>query len=145
MNRQISAGYQRILRANQKLAAVGKKKKYPGSEKDKEKSAAAAEAAAEAARLKTLVIEVPESLLKLIDIRRQFKDVSAMILSLHAYSTLMAICRSQAIGKAMQDWENRQPGRLMGAPSKSIFEVLKLLDGTIWEEEVQEVGAVSAA
>lgn len=75
LNRQISTGYQRIVRANQKANAIGKKKKHPGSEKDKEKSAAAAEAAAEAARLKTLVLEVPENLLKLVDIRRQFKDV----------------------------------------------------------------------
>jgi len=75
LNRQIAAGYQRIVRANQKANAIGKKKKHPGSEKDKEKSAAAAEAAAEAARLKTLVLEVPENLLSLVEIRRQFKDV----------------------------------------------------------------------
>jgi transcriptional adapter 3 len=80
LNRQISAGYQRIVRANQKANAIGKKKKHPGSEKDKEKSAAAAEAAAEAARLKTLVLEVPENLLKLVDIRRQFKDVRSQLL-----------------------------------------------------------------
>jgi transcriptional adapter 3 len=75
LNRQIAAGYQRIVRANQKANAVGKKKKHTGSEKDKEKSAAAAEAAAEAARLKTLVLEVPENLANLVEIRNQFKDV----------------------------------------------------------------------
>jgi len=114
LNRQIAAGYQRIVRANQKANAIGKKKKHPGSEKDKEKSAAAAEAAAEAARLKTLVLEVPENLVSLVDIRRQFKD---------------------AIGKAMQDWENRQPGRLMGFPRKSIYDGLKPPDGGEWEED----------
>lgn len=75
LNRQIGAGYQRILRANQKLTASQNKKKKPTNEKDKEKFAAAAEAAAEAARLKTLVIDVPEGLTKLIELRRQFKEV----------------------------------------------------------------------
>lgn len=35
----------------------------------------------------------------------------------------------------MQDWEDRQPGRLMGAPLKSIYDGVKLPDGTEWEED----------
>ncbi|KAF8319448.1 hypothetical protein DL93DRAFT_2164651 [Clavulina sp. PMI_390] len=116
LGRQIGAGYQRILKANQKLQQPKKKKLPPGAtEKEKERNAALAEAAAEAARLKTLVLEVPEGLSKLVEIRRQFKE---------------------AIGKAMLDWEARQPGRLIGAPTRSIYEGLKLPDGSEYEDDL---------
>lgn len=46
------------------------------AEKEKDK-----EALADSLRLKTLVLDVPESLTKLIDLRRQFKEVRSSVRS----------------------------------------------------------------
>lgn len=44
----------------------------------------------------------------------------------------------------MQDWENRQPGRLMGAPLTSIYEGLRLPDGSLPEEDDEPETPVDA-
>ncbi|KAF8344132.1 histone acetyltransferases subunit 3-domain-containing protein [Cantharellus anzutake] len=98
LNKQITSGYQRIIKAQQRNIAGGKKKKGPG-QKD-------SDAAAEAAKAKHLVIEVPEPLQKVIEVRNQFKEV---------------------FGKAMIEWEKKQPGRIMGFPLTSNYEDLKNL------------------
>ncbi len=67
LNRQISSGYQRIIKAQQKALSGGKKKKGPG-QKD-------SDAAAEVAKARNLVIEVTEGLQKVIEVRNQFKEV----------------------------------------------------------------------
>ena len=64
-----------------------------------------------------------------------------VVLRLLFYPVLQ--CYIQAIGKAMQDWENRQPGRLMGFPRKSIYDGLKPPDGGEWEED--ETPAIDAS
>jgi len=98
LNKQISSGYQRIIKAQQKAQSGGKKKKGPG-QKD-------SDAAAEVAKARNLVIEVPEGLQKVIEVRNQFKEV---------------------FGKAMAEWEKKQPGRIMGFPSSPVHEDLKNL------------------
>ena len=66
LNKQIGSGYQRIVRANHK-ASAGKKKKGPGQKEG-------GDAANEATKAK-LVMDVPESLVNAIELRRQFKEV----------------------------------------------------------------------
>lgn len=108
------------------------------SERDKDKERERNEALAEAARLKTLVMDVPENLVKLIDIRRQFKDVSCFsFFSVHEWNTHRA---RQAIGRAMQEWENRDPGHLINFPQTSIYDGLKPPADGEWDDDViQEV------
>ncbi|KAF9521157.1 hypothetical protein BS47DRAFT_1357078 [Hydnum rufescens UP504] len=83
LNKQIGFG------ANHK-ASAGKKKKGPGQKEG-------GDAASEASRAKTLVMDVPESLVKVIEVRKQFKEV---------------------FGTAMLEWETRFPGQNYG-PSQN--------------------------
>jgi transcriptional adapter 3 len=76
LNKQIGSGYQRIFRANHK-ASAGKKKKGPGQKEG-------GDAASEASRAKTLVMDVPESLVKVMEVRKQFKEVMLARLAVHS-------------------------------------------------------------
>jgi hypothetical protein len=84
LNKQIATGYTKIIRANQKAAAatLGRRKNKPGSSMGGDGAAGSAaekdkDALAESLRLKTLVLDVPDNLMRLVRLRAQFKEVSA--------------------------------------------------------------------
>jgi hypothetical protein len=81
LNKQIGSGYQRIVRANHK-ATAGKKKRGPGQKEG-------GDAAIEASKAKSLVVDVPESLVNAIELRGQFKEVTLTWVAIHSFYLIL--------------------------------------------------------